>query len=152
MTQPTINPTNIPLPGSASYPTLMVKMQPKHDIHKFHLVTHIMGQNWVMHKFEQIAALEECSLYEVITGEEKMLDRNLEPEAYQLWKDKDVSAKAQIIQNLSKEVQPIVYEFSTTSAEAWKALRNKYESLNLDKVANVCHSYDILAYVEGSSM
>jgi hypothetical protein len=152
MTQPTVNPTNIPLPGNTSYPALMVKTQPKHDIHKFCSVTHLTDQNWVMHKFEQIAALEECGLYKVVIGEEKMLDKSLELEAYCLWKDKDLSAKAQIIQNLSKEVQPIVYEFSTTSAEVWKALQNEYELSNLDKVANVHHSYDILTYVEGSSM
>jgi transposase InsO family protein len=152
MAQPTINPATIPLPGSSSFPPIMVKSQPKHDIHKFRSVTHLTDQNWVTHKFEQIAALEERGLYEVVTGEEKMPNKSLEPEAYRLWKDKDVSAKAQIIQNLSKEVQPIVYEFSTTSAEVWKALRNEYESSNLDKVANVRHSYDILAYVEGSGM
>jgi hypothetical protein len=148
MAQP-VNPASVPLPNSSQ--TLVYKPQPKHDIHKFRSVTHLTDENWVTHKFEQIAALEERGLYAVVMGEEKMPDKSLEPVAYQLWKDKDVSAKAQIIQNLSKEVQPNVYDCAT-SAEAWTALRNEYESQNLDKIANVRHQYDTLAYIEGSGM
>jgi len=132
-------------------PTVTTSSPPKHDIHKFRAVTHLTDDNWVTHKFEQVAALEERGLYEVVTGDEGMPDKEKDPSAYRLWKDKDVSAKVQIIQNLSKEVQPIAHDY-TTSAEVWRALRNEFESSNLDKVANVRYTYDTMAYVEGSGM
>ena len=72
----------------------------------------------MQHKFEQVAALEERGLYEVVLGKEKMPDQTLDPDEYRLWKDKDTSAKAQLIQNLSKEVQPIVFDCSS-SAGVW---------------------------------
>jgi transposase InsO family protein len=143
----TTNPETIPLPGT----TPQTRTTPKHDIHKFRTVTHLTDDNWVQHKFEQIAALEERGLYNVVLGKEEKPDEELDPEAFKLWKDKDVSAKAQIIQNLSREVQPIVFNCNT-SKEVWQALRDEYESSNLDKIANVRYLYDTLAYVEGSGM
>ena len=122
--------------------------QPKHDIHKFRAVTHLTDDNWITHKFEQEAALEECGLLDVVEGKE------IEPsdtDKKRLWKDKDISAKAQIIQNLTKEVQPIVYNCKM-SAEAWKALKDEYESKNLDKVANLPLQYDTQVFIEGTSM
>jgi hypothetical protein len=148
---PTIIPANIPPPNTTAPSTVMIRNQPKHDIHKFRSVTHLTDDNWVTHKFEQIAALEERGLFAVVTGEEKEPDKKVDPDLHRLWRDKDVSAKAQIIQNLSKEVQPIVYDCST-AAEVWKALRDEFESSNLDKVANVRYTYDTLAYIEGSGM
>jgi hypothetical protein len=127
-----VNPTSVPLPGTTS----QTRIIPKHDVHKFRPVTHLTDDNWVQHKFEQVAALEERGLYDVVTGNDAKPDEKLELEEFRLWKDKDVSAKAQIIQNLSREVQPIVFGCST-SKEVWQALRDEYESSNLDKIANV---------------
>jgi len=122
--------------------------QPKHDIHKFRAVTHLTDDNWITHKFEQEAALEERGLLDVVEGKEV---EPLDTDKKRLWKDKDISAKAQIIQNLTKEVQPIVYDCKT-SAEAWKALKDEFESKNLDKVANLCLQYDTQVFIEGTSM
>jgi hypothetical protein len=87
---------------------------PKHDVHKFCSVTKLTDENWVTHKFEQEAALQERGLYEVVNGDDKEPDKSKDPTAYKAWRDKDVSAKVQIIQNLSKEVQPIVYGCNTS--------------------------------------
>ena len=71
------------------------------------VVTSLTDENWVTHKFEQIATLEEHGLYEVVTGKEVEPNSTTDTDKWKLWKDKDVSAKAQIIQNISKEVQPL---------------------------------------------
>src|ERR1700754_5216229 len=110
-------------------PTLPVSVQAKHDIHKFRSVTHLTLENWVTHKFEQTAALRERGLFDVVEGKLAEPDQKSDPVAYRTWEDKDVSARAQIIQNLSSKVQPIVYE-TTTAAQAWKALKDEFESQN----------------------
>jgi hypothetical protein len=150
-------PPNVPGGTATSNPTqapattTTISHQPKHDIHKFCAVTHLTDENWVTHKFEQLAAFKECGLEEVATSIEKELGIKTNPVRWRLWKDKDISAQAQIIQNLSKEVQPNVFDTKTV-AEAWQALKDEYESSNLDKIANSHHSYDSLVYIEGTPM
>jgi hypothetical protein len=102
------NPANIPLP-------LDPPMIPKHDVHKFRKVTHLMEDNWVQFKFEINAALDERALKEEVEGKESEPNKIKEIEKWNLWHDKDVSAKAQIIQNLSKEVQPIVFDCKSSA-------------------------------------
>jgi hypothetical protein len=126
-------------------------VQPKHDVHKFRAVSKLTDENWVNHKFEQIAALEECGLLQVVDGTSIAPDPKADATGYLKWKDKDVSAKAQIIQNLSKDVQPIVYDCKT-AFDVWKVLKNEFESTNLDKVANYRYTYDTLVYIEGMPM
>ena len=70
--------------------------------------------DWVTHKFEQMAAFGECGLTEVVTNNDYEPDKEVKPTDWRLWKDKDLSARAQITQNLSKEVQPIVFDTKTT--------------------------------------
>jgi hypothetical protein len=110
-----------------------------------------MEDNWVQFKFEINAALDKRVLKEVVEETEKEPDKKKDIDSWKLWHDKDVSAKAQIIQNLSKEVQPIIFDCKT-STEVWQALRDEYESSDLDKIANVCLVYDTAAYVEGTPM
>jgi hypothetical protein len=62
----------------------------------------LTDENWVTHKFEQMAAFGERGLTEVATGIEKEPDQKADPTGWKLFKDKDLSARAQIIQNLYK--------------------------------------------------
>ena len=48
------DPSKIPLPPD---PPALAQM--KHNIHKFRNVTKLTTENWVVHKFEQIAALRD---------------------------------------------------------------------------------------------
>jgi hypothetical protein len=123
----------------------------KHDIHKFRTVTKLTDENWIEFKFEIIAALAERDLLDVVTGKFAKPNDVSDPKLYAIWNDKDVSANAQLIQNISKDVQPIVYDCKT-SAEVWSALKDEFESKNLDKLANVRLVYDTLAFVEGTPM
>jgi hypothetical protein len=104
--------------------------QPKHDIHKFRSITHLTDSNWVIHKFEQKAALQERDLWDVTTG---VVDEpsDKKSDEWRLWHSKDVSAMAQIIQNLSADIQPLVHD-AKTSVDAWQALKDEFESQNLD--------------------
>jgi hypothetical protein len=138
------NPANIPLPPDVP------RAQMKHDIHKFRAVTRLTDSNWVIHKFEQVAAMQERDLWDVVSGVDKE-PKDKKSEEWQIWHSKDVSARAQIIQNLSPEIQPAIYE-TTTSAQAWQALRDDFESSNLNKIANVHLIYDTLAYIKGTPM
>src|ERR1700744_2552763 len=134
--------------------TTAAPTQMKHDIHKFRKVTHLTDENWITFKFEIKAALQERGLWEVVDGttdEKKGPNQSKGPDGFRRWKDQNASARAQIIQNLSPEVQPIVHD-ADTSADVWQALKDEYESDNLDRVANVREVYDHLAYIEGTPM
>ena len=140
-------PTTTTQPGtSAAIPTTPHKW----DTHKFRNITHLTDENWFTHKFEQITALEERGLWGITDGiETEPKDKSTAD--WSLWRDKDVSARAQIIQNLSPETQPLVY--GTTSAkEAWQSLKDEFESANLDRMANIHEVYDHLTYIDGTSM
>jgi len=127
------------------------RLQPKHEIHEFRPISPLTEDNWIMHKFVQTIMLEERGLYAVVNGEEGAPDKSLHPGDYQLWMDKDISARGQIIRNLSKEVQPIVYGCKT-AAEMWKALRDEYESSDPYKVILVRERYNSLLYADGTKM
>jgi hypothetical protein len=122
----------------------------KHNIHKIRTISPLKDDNWVTWKFEFIAALGERGLKEVVL-EDCMPDRNADAAAFLIWQDQDESARAQIIHNLSPEVQPLVYDCAN-SHEMWEALRKEYESTNLDKIANVRMLYDTLPYIDGTPM
>ena len=124
--------------------------QPKHDIHKFRTVTQLTDQNWIRFKFEILAALDERALKDIFLGNEKEpLQSDIT--SWSLWHDKDVSARTQIIQNLSEDIQPSVFSCTTSSA-VWNTLHEEYESSNLDKIANIRLIYDTVAFVEGTAM
>jgi len=130
-------------------PPSSIFSQLKHDIHKFHSITSLTDENWVQFKFELLAALEEHGLYDVVNGD--IAEPIQSDPSWRAWKDKDISAKAQIIQNVSKDVQPTVYNCKT-SVEVWNALKDEFESKNLDKIVISRNTYDHLAYIEGTPM
>ncbi len=66
-------------------------------------------------------------------------------------KDQDTSARAQIIQNITADVQPLVFD-CIDAASTWKALLDEYESKNLDKISALRLEYDTTAYIEGTSL
>jgi hypothetical protein len=148
---PPLATTTQPAPISntrATFPTVVT--QAKHDIHKFRQVTKLTDENWITFKFEMMAALEEQGLLEVVEDTEPK-PADWDKSGQRSWKDRDVCAKAQIIQNLSSEIQPIVYGCKT-SAAIWKALLDEFESKNLDKIANLIEIYNHLTYIEGTPL
>src|ERR1700742_1570052 len=93
----------------------------KHNIHKFRSISPLKDDNWITWKFEFIAALGERGLKDVVL-EDRMPDRDDDPDAYLYWQDQDESARVQIIQNLCPEVQPLVYDCANAH-KMWEALR-----------------------------
>jgi hypothetical protein len=123
---PTQSQTELPelrFPSIAD-PSPAAPSQHKHDIHKFRTITKLAEDNWVSFKFEARAALEERALWEVTTEDLKP-DKKVSPDAYRIWKDQDISAKAQIIQNLTKDVQPLLFDCES-AYDVWKALQDEY--------------------------
>ena len=139
-----------PTTSSAQTGTLLSITSHKWDVHKFRNITHLTDENWFTHKFEQVTALEERGLWGVTEGTDKEPSNKSTPD-WALWKDMDVSARAQIIQNLSSDTQPLVYG-TTTAKEAWQNLKDEFESANLDRMANIHEIYDHLSYIDGTSM
>ena len=92
----------------------------KHDIHKYRDIVKLTDKNWLNWKFNIIGALQERGLWTITTGEEpcpeevpdpKDISQVIPPDTDELtiWTDKDTSARAQIIQNLSPDTHLIPF-------------------------------------------
>ena len=92
------------------------------------------GTNFQMWKFHVWMVLGVRGLWKVVTGDEAQPDEVTHPAEHEDWLSKDREALAQITLTLKDEpLSGVLY--TTTSAEAWKKLSERYEGKGKQSIA-----------------
>ena len=85
-----------------------------------------VGTNFHMWKFRVQTVLGVQHLWSVVSGEDPKPDAAMQPDELEEWLAKDKEAHAQLMLTLKDEpLSGVLY--STTSAEVWKKLSERYE-------------------------